>query len=84
MRGPGPAGQCRHGRLSLSLGEHWLEFLLRNGAHALEQVCRDLPAPWNEDPEMLMVSSVCRALDGDGTGCLGTHPACAGAYLGTG
>ena len=49
-----------------SLGEHWLEFLLCNGAHALEQVCRDLPAPWNEDPEILMVSSVCRALDGDG------------------
>ena len=56
----------RPGRLSLSLGEHWLEFLLCNGAHALEQVCRDLPAPWNEDPEILMVISVCRALDGDG------------------
>ncbi len=49
----------------LSLGEHWLEFLLRNGAPALEQVCRDLPHPWNDDPEMLMIGSVCRAIDGD-------------------
>lgn len=49
-----------------SLGEHWLQFLLCSGAHALEQVCRDMPAPWNEDPEILMVLSVCRALDGDG------------------
>ena len=49
----------------LSLGEHWLEFLLRNGAPALEEVCRGLPRPWNEDPEMLMISSLCRSLDGD-------------------
>ncbi|GGH99259.1 hypothetical protein GCM10007170_33690 [Arthrobacter liuii] len=48
-----------------SLGEHWLEYLLFKGAGALEQVCRDLPSPWNEDPEILMVVSVCRALDGD-------------------
>ena len=48
-----------------SLGEHWLQFLLCSGAHALEQVCRDMPAPWNEDPEILMVISVCRALEGD-------------------
>ena len=50
----------------VSLGEHWLEFVLRNGAPALEQMCRDLPPPWSEDPEMLMIRSVCRALDGDG------------------
>ncbi|MET1066271.1 MAG: LuxR C-terminal-related transcriptional regulator [Arthrobacter sp.] len=52
----------------MSLGEHWLEFLLRNGAHALEQVCRELPPPWNEDAEILMISSVCRVLDGDAPG----------------
>ncbi|WP_224049562.1 LuxR C-terminal-related transcriptional regulator [Arthrobacter sp. NicSoilB4] len=50
-----------------ALGASWLEFLLCNGAHALEQLCSDLPAPWNEDPEILMVSSVCRALEGDST-----------------
>lgn len=49
----------------VSLGEHWLQFLLCSGSHALEQACRDMPAPWNEDPEILMVTSVCRALDGD-------------------
>ena len=50
-----------------ALGEGWFGFLLCNGAHALEQLCSDLPVPWNEDPEVLMVSSVCRALDGDAT-----------------
>lgn len=49
-----------------SLGVHWLEFLLRNDVHSLEQLCRDLPAPWCDDPEMLMIRSVCRALAGDG------------------
>lgn len=49
----------------MSIGRHWLEFLLRNGAPALEQLCLDLPAPWSEDSEMLMVRSLCRALDGD-------------------
>lgn len=53
-----------------ALGEHWLEFLLCNGADALEQLCRDLPAPWNDDPEILMVSSMCRSLDGDSAAAL--------------
>ncbi|XAS65690.1 LuxR C-terminal-related transcriptional regulator [Micrococcaceae bacterium Sec5.8] len=48
-----------------SLGRHWLAFLLQNGAEALEKTCRDLPAPWCEDPEVLMIRSVCRTLDGD-------------------
>ncbi|MCB5292848.1 LuxR C-terminal-related transcriptional regulator [Arthrobacter sp. SO3] len=52
----------------MSIGRHWLEFLLRNGPPALEQLCLDLPAPWSEDSEMLMVRSVCRALDGDNDG----------------
>lgn len=54
----------------VSIGGHWLEFLLRNGAPALEQLCRDLPAPWSTDAEMLMIRSVCRQLDGDGGGAL--------------
>jgi LuxR family maltose regulon positive regulatory protein len=49
----------------MSIGRHWLEFLLRNGAPALEQLCLDLPAPWSEDSEVLMIRSVCRVLDGD-------------------
>lgn len=48
-----------------ALGAYWLDFLLCSGAHALELACRELPAPWNDDPEILMVSSVCRALDDD-------------------
>jgi LuxR family maltose regulon positive regulatory protein len=48
-----------------SLGAHWLEFLLHTDADTLEQVCRELPPPWSEDPEILMIRSVCRALSGD-------------------
>lgn len=50
----------------MSIGGQWLELVLRNGAPAVEQLCLDLPAPWSEDPEMLMIRSVCRALAGDG------------------
>ncbi|WP_310056484.1 helix-turn-helix transcriptional regulator [Arthrobacter ginsengisoli] len=49
-----------------SLGKHWLEFLLQHGAQALEKMCRELPAPWGDDPEVLMIRSVCRGLDDDG------------------
>lgn len=49
----------------VSIGGHWLEFLLRNGAPALEQLCLNLPAPWSADAEMLMIRSLCRELDGD-------------------
>ena len=49
----------------MSLGAHWLEFVLRNDAYTLEQLCQELPAPWNVDPETLMIRSVCRALAGD-------------------
>jgi len=52
----------------VSIGGHWLEYLLRNGVAALEQLCLDLPAPWNADAEMLMIRSVCRDLEGDGAG----------------
>ncbi|MCB5275269.1 HTH-type transcriptional regulator MalT [Arthrobacter sp. SO5] len=52
------------GLAAASLGPHWLEFLLRNDARTLEQVCRDLPAPWGEDPEILMIRSACRAVAG--------------------
>jgi len=51
----------------ISLGAHWLEFLLGNDVQTLERLCLDLPAPWGEDPEILMIRSVCRALSGDGT-----------------
>lgn len=61
--------QALHGRAPglavASLGMHWLEFLLRNDAHTLEQFCRDLPPPWSEDPEILMIRSICRVLAGD-------------------
>ena len=50
----------------MSLGAHWLDFLLGNDARTLERLCRDLPTPWGEDPEILMIRSVCRALSGDG------------------
>lgn len=53
------------GLAATTIGEHWLELVLRNGAHSLEEVCQDLPAPWCEDPEVLLIRSVCRALDGD-------------------
>ena len=49
----------------MSLGAHWLEFVLGNDAQTLERLCRDLPTPWGEDPEILMIRSVCRALSGD-------------------
>ena len=49
----------------VSIGGHWLEFLLRNGAPALEQLCLDLPVPWSGDAEILMIRSVCRELEGD-------------------
>jgi LuxR family maltose regulon positive regulatory protein len=49
----------------MSLGGHWLEFVLRNDIHVLEQLCLDLPAPWSEDPEILMIRSACRSLAGD-------------------
>ena len=52
----------------MSLGAHWLDFLLGNDARTLERLCRDLPAPWAEDPEILMIRSVCRALSEDSTG----------------
>ena len=52
----------------MSLGAHWLDFLLGNDARTLERLCRDLPAPWAEDPEILMIRSVCRALSDDSTG----------------
>ena len=55
MRDPCPAGRCAKAAVA-SLGEHWLQFLLCSGAQALEQVCRDMPAPWGEDPEILMVT----------------------------
>lgn len=51
----------------MSLGAHWLEFVLGNDAQTLERLCRDLPTPWSEDPEILMIRSVCRALSGDAT-----------------
>ncbi|AXJ10962.1 LuxR C-terminal-related transcriptional regulator [Arthrobacter sp. PM3] len=51
----------------MSLGAHWLDYVLRNDVHDLDQACRNLPTPWNDDPEILMVRSVCKALAGDGT-----------------
>lgn len=50
-----------------SLGVHWLEFLLQTDADTLDQACRELPPPWNKEPAVLMIRSVCRALAGDGT-----------------
>lgn len=52
----------------VSIGGHWLEYMVRNGAPALERLCLDLPAPWSADAEMLMIRSVCREVDGDGGG----------------
>ncbi|MFF2243535.1 LuxR C-terminal-related transcriptional regulator [Arthrobacter sp. NPDC058130] len=49
----------------MSLGAHWLDFVLGNDTQSLERLCRDLPAPWSEDPEVLMIRSVCRMLSGD-------------------
>jgi|GEM_PF-416009 len=49
----------------MSLGAHWLEFVLGDDAQSLERLCQNLPAPWSEDPEILMIRSVCRALSGD-------------------
>ena len=64
----------------MSLGVHWLEFVLRNDICSLEQLCQELPAPWNDDPEMLMIRSVCRTLAGDGAASLElTRLALAGA-----
>jgi len=48
-----------------SIGEHWLEVLMTEGAASLEQLCLRLPFPWSEDPEMLLVRSACRAIEGD-------------------
>ncbi len=63
------AAQALQGRAPrqavISLGAHWLEFVLGNDAQTLERLCRDLPAPWSEDPEILMIRSVCRVLAGD-------------------
>ncbi|WP_336715420.1 helix-turn-helix transcriptional regulator [Arthrobacter sp. USHLN218] len=48
-----------------SLGEHWLEFVLRNDTRALEHLCLELPGHWGEDPEILMIRSACRNRAGD-------------------
>ena len=65
------AAQALQGRAPrqavMSLGAHWLDFVLGNDAQTLERLCRELPTPWNEDPEILMIRSVCRALAGDST-----------------
>lgn len=50
----------------MALGAHWLDYVLRNDVHDLEQACRSLPTPWNDDPEILMIRSVCNALAGNG------------------
>jgi LuxR family maltose regulon positive regulatory protein len=50
----------------MSLGAHWLEFVLRNDIPGLERLCLQLPAPWSDDPEILMIRSACRGLAGDG------------------
>ena len=54
----------------MSLGAHWLDFVLGNDAQSLERLCRDLPTPWSEDPEILMIRSVCRTLSGDSAAAL--------------
>lgn len=63
------AAQALQGRAPrqavMSLGAHWLDFVLGNDVQSLERLCRDLPAPWSEDPEILMIRSVCRMLSGD-------------------
>ncbi|MFE4197946.1 LuxR C-terminal-related transcriptional regulator [Paenarthrobacter sp. NPDC056912] len=48
-----------------ALGGRWVEYLLRNGLHALEQLCLDLAAPWCDDAEVLLIRAVCRSLAGD-------------------
>lgn len=48
-----------------SIGEHWLEVLMTEGAVCLERLCLRLPFPWSEDPEILQVRSACRAIEGD-------------------
>ncbi len=48
-----------------SIGEHWLEVLMTEGAASLEDLCLRLPFPWSEDPEVLLVRSACRATEGD-------------------
>ncbi|ASN20182.1 hypothetical protein CGK93_11265 [Arthrobacter sp. YN] len=62
-------GQALMGReprqVVATLGSHWLEYLLRNGLYALEGLCVDLAPPWNEDPDVLLIRSMCRALAGD-------------------
>ncbi|MCU1438930.1 MAG: hypothetical protein JWP66_2017, partial [Naasia sp.] len=64
----------------MSLGAHWLEFVLRDDIPGLEQLCLQLPAPWSEDPEILMIRSACRGLAGDsGSASELTRRALAGA-----
>jgi LuxR family maltose regulon positive regulatory protein len=64
----------------MSLGAHWLEFVLRDDIPGLEQLCLELPAPWSEDPEILMIRSACRGLAGDsGSASELTRRALAGA-----
>lgn len=48
-----------------ALGDHWFDYLLRNGLYPLEKLCLNLTAPWADDPEVLMIKSLCRALAGD-------------------
>ncbi|GLB68365.1 helix-turn-helix transcriptional regulator [Arthrobacter mangrovi] len=52
-------------RAVTSLGEHWLEFVLRNDTRTLEHLCLGLPAGWSEDPEILMIRWACRHRAGD-------------------
>ena len=48
-----------------SLGEHWLEFVLRNDTRTLEHLCLELPARWSDDSEILMIRSACRNRAGE-------------------
>ncbi len=58
------AGRDPHQAVT-ALIAHWLDYLLRNGRSRLEQLCSDLPSPWNDHAGVLLIRSICRALTGD-------------------
>ena len=44
---------------------HWLSSVLRGDFAVLEDVCRQLPAPWSDDPAILFVLATCRSAADD-------------------
>ena len=55
----------RPGLAATFLHERWIELVLRGDHAQLLALCRQIPAPLDESPELLLLMAVCHYLDGD-------------------